>query len=475
MSEEYKSRFSGKAFDSHNVSGFAQQTIAAVCEDDDGEVVRYLPVDKVEGNFFQFRKVFEGIEELGENIKEHGIIHPLIVFRRGDKYVISCGERRYRAAVYAGLKKVPCIIKTKNPATLDEINFIENVQRSSFKNLERYCAIHEFDKRGYKAERIMHMSGDKQKSSISKSSAIGQFANNVCAAGFTNFVELVDVMESITQYVLYRIAKIAEHDMELAYSTMMEIYNKKIPSAQALHLTQTVIAKLGMQEDDGNEDIPSGEAAETYQNAEAFIENVMQPQAQQLAAGETASFGVATSAVLPESKSDAQTTLSVPAHTDVDFVIDMPFERADVTSAAYVSADNVQVSGDGNNGADDASAPCVSVKQEDRPGSELGITEAPVAPKKKEKIVPEYNELDWPDTKVSSVSRQLLNIVDSLSKMDNANVIVTDRKKAAKLMLLVKEALDRANEIAPNLAKLHDKLASIAGETSSAQEENLES
>ena len=54
----------------------------------------------------------QALEELTQSIKENGIIQPLIVTRMSDgRYELVCGERRYRAAVRAGLKTVPAVIK----------------------------------------------------------------------------------------------------------------------------------------------------------------------------------------------------------------------------------------------------------------------------------------------------------------------------------------------------------------------------
>ena len=71
-----------------------------------------VPIEDIIPNRFQPRLAFneEGINDLAESIKQHGIIQPLVVRKLGDKYEIIAGERRYKASTMAGLAKVPVII-----------------------------------------------------------------------------------------------------------------------------------------------------------------------------------------------------------------------------------------------------------------------------------------------------------------------------------------------------------------------------
>ena len=71
-----------------------------------------VPVESIIPNRFQPRLQFdeEGLKELSESIRQHGIIQPLVLRRLGDKYEIVAGERRYKASQMAGLKTVPAVI-----------------------------------------------------------------------------------------------------------------------------------------------------------------------------------------------------------------------------------------------------------------------------------------------------------------------------------------------------------------------------
>ena len=90
----------------------------------------------------QPRKEFseEAINELAQSIKAIGIIQPITVTKNGDKYEIVAGERRYRAAIAAGLEKVPVLIKDLSLRQKLEISLIENIQRENLNAIEEALA-----------------------------------------------------------------------------------------------------------------------------------------------------------------------------------------------------------------------------------------------------------------------------------------------------------------------------------------------
>ncbi|MDD6037236.1 MAG: ParB/RepB/Spo0J family partition protein [bacterium] len=101
-----------------------------------------MDIDKVEPNREQPRKNFDedALLELSESIKQFGIIQPLIVQDRKTYYEIIAGERRWRAAKMAGLKKVPVIIKNYTEQEIMEISLIENIQRENLNPIEEALA-----------------------------------------------------------------------------------------------------------------------------------------------------------------------------------------------------------------------------------------------------------------------------------------------------------------------------------------------
>ena len=87
----------------------------------------------------QPRKTFDenALNDLANSIREHGIISPIVVNKcDGGKYMIIAGERRYRAAMKAGLEKVPAIIKELDDKQVQEISLIENLQREDLNPIE---------------------------------------------------------------------------------------------------------------------------------------------------------------------------------------------------------------------------------------------------------------------------------------------------------------------------------------------------
>lgn len=104
------------------------------------EAVLEIPVDKIRSNPYQPRNIFDeqGLEELVNSIKEHGIIQPLVVTRISDDlYELIAGERRLRAAKILKLEKVPAIIRSAETSKKLELSLIENIQRKDLNPLER--------------------------------------------------------------------------------------------------------------------------------------------------------------------------------------------------------------------------------------------------------------------------------------------------------------------------------------------------
>lgn len=110
-----------------------------------------ININEIEPNKSQPRKNFDemALNELADSIKQYGIIQPLILQKMNKGYEIIAGERRWRAARIAGLKKVPAIIKEYTSQEIVEIALIENIQREDLNPIEEAIAyqrlIQEFD------------------------------------------------------------------------------------------------------------------------------------------------------------------------------------------------------------------------------------------------------------------------------------------------------------------------------------------
>ena len=97
-----------------------------------------INIENIEPCSFQPRTEFnqEALETLAQSIKEKGILQPLLLRKKGEKYEIIAGERRWRAAKLAGLKAVPAVIKNLTDSETLEIALIENLQRENLSAIE---------------------------------------------------------------------------------------------------------------------------------------------------------------------------------------------------------------------------------------------------------------------------------------------------------------------------------------------------
>jgi ParB family transcriptional regulator, chromosome partitioning protein len=97
-----------------------------------------LDVEQLKPNPHQPRTKFDetSIDELAQSIKESGIVQPILVVPEEGHYKIVVGERRWRAAQKAGLKKIPVLIRALSPEKQLEISIIENIHRENLNPIE---------------------------------------------------------------------------------------------------------------------------------------------------------------------------------------------------------------------------------------------------------------------------------------------------------------------------------------------------
>ncbi|HAB66730.1 MAG TPA: hypothetical protein DCE23_05130 [Firmicutes bacterium] len=113
--------------------------------------VLQVHVEDIIPNRFQPRLNFDeqGLKELSDSIKEHGIIQPLVLRKLGDKYEIIAGERRYKAAQMAGLSTVPAVISNIDDNKSAEVALVENVQRRDLTAIEEARSYKSLLDKGY--------------------------------------------------------------------------------------------------------------------------------------------------------------------------------------------------------------------------------------------------------------------------------------------------------------------------------------
>ncbi len=113
-------------------------TASSVAPSEPGGAAKTVPVSSIQTGRWQPRRQFapEALEELASSIRAHGVLQPLLVRPAGNGYELIAGERRYRAAVAAGLAEVPVRVMEVSDVEALELALIENLQREDLDPIE---------------------------------------------------------------------------------------------------------------------------------------------------------------------------------------------------------------------------------------------------------------------------------------------------------------------------------------------------
>ncbi len=105
---------------------------------DNKNLVKDIEIDRIEPNPYQPRKIFdeEKLEELSKSIVAHGLLQPVVVIKKLNKFILIAGERRFRASKLANLATIKAIILDIDEKKLREYALIENIQRDDLNILE---------------------------------------------------------------------------------------------------------------------------------------------------------------------------------------------------------------------------------------------------------------------------------------------------------------------------------------------------
>ncbi|WP_425393493.1 ParB/RepB/Spo0J family partition protein [Coprothermobacter platensis] len=146
-----------------------------------GEEILQLDPGLITTSPFQPRTVLEDddIDELAESLKKTGVLQPILVRGSGDKYELIAGERRWRAAMKAGLEKVPVIVKNVSDEQAMVMALVENLQRKDLNPIETAKA----------CKQIMESTGMTQEE---LSEVLGMSRPN-----FSNLIRLLDLPEEL--------------------------------------------------------------------------------------------------------------------------------------------------------------------------------------------------------------------------------------------------------------------------------------
>jgi ParB family chromosome partitioning protein len=139
-----------------------------VMESIDSEKVHHIPVGEILANPQQPRKRFdkERIQSLAESIQTDGVLQPVVVRQRGDRFELIMGERRLQAARLAGVPTIPAIVRPVKEADALRLALVENLQREDLNPVEvaeAYRAL--VDKFGLSQQELAGLVG-KERSSV---------------------------------------------------------------------------------------------------------------------------------------------------------------------------------------------------------------------------------------------------------------------------------------------------------------------
>ena len=203
-----------------------------------------LKLSDIVPNSEQPRKDFDedALTELAESIRQFGVLQPLLVQKKGKFYEIIAGERRWRAAKIAGLKKVPVIIKDFTDLETVEISLIENIQRENLNSIEEAYAykrlIEEF-----------HLQQDEVAERVSKS-----------RAAVTNSMRLLKLDERVQKMLVedmitsgHARALLSLEDPELQYQTAQKVFDEKLSVRETEKLVKKILNPKKIQEKPADE------------------------------------------------------------------------------------------------------------------------------------------------------------------------------------------------------------------------------
>lgn len=200
--------------------------------------LKTVPIGEIQPNPEQPRTVFDptALEELTSSIRAYGILSPLIVRRSEGRYILIAGERRLRAAMAAGLKEVPIVVREAEAASRQlELALVENLQRSDLDPVESAKGFQRLiDEHGYTQDRVAEAVG-KDRSTIANAVrllrlpefALNKLREGLITAGHARALLSLSEDEQINTVL----SKIIEHQLNVRETERCVEMMKKAPTA----------------------------------------------------------------------------------------------------------------------------------------------------------------------------------------------------------------------------------------------------
>ena len=158
-----------------------------------------VSIELLDPNPAQPRQVMGDLSELMASIAEKGVIEPLIVRARNDRFQIIAGERRYHAAVQVGLREVPVVLRDADDAEMMELALVENLQRKDLTPFEEAEALQQLAQKCRYTHEDMARKLGKSRTAITEALTLNNMPGDV-----RNLCRLADITSRSTLLQIVR-------------------------------------------------------------------------------------------------------------------------------------------------------------------------------------------------------------------------------------------------------------------------------
>jgi ParB family chromosome partitioning protein len=196
-----------------------------------------IPVEDIDPNPNQPRQNVGDLSELVASIREQGVLEPILVRRKASRFEIVAGERRFRAAVEAGLPEVPSVVKDLTESEAMEIALVENLQRKDLTAFEEADGLRVLaEAHGYTHEMMAQKLG-RSRSTITETMTLSSMPDRVR--------ELCRLADISSKSVLVQVVRQQTPDKMVAFIETLQKAGKSPTRAEARRLIKAVPDKKG--------------------------------------------------------------------------------------------------------------------------------------------------------------------------------------------------------------------------------------
>lgn len=233
-----------------------------------------VPIEDIIPNRFQPRLSFDdaSLADLASSIKQHGIIQPLVLRRKNDKYEIIAGERRFKAAKMAGLVSVPAVISNLDDNASAEVAIVENIQRKDLTAIEEARSYQALLDKGYMTQDELARKMGLSQSAIS---------NKLRLLTLDEAVQEAILAEKISERHARTLLKVPSHEKQR--ELLNKVINERLTVKQLEDEIKNIDTTSGsIVEQPKNNEIDKTESLETITQKEVPVENINTPSSQNI-------------------------------------------------------------------------------------------------------------------------------------------------------------------------------------------------